>query len=101
MAWQRIQDRATTITVYRDGAALAGTQTVRIEYSTIANERRGAGEASVRDIVLFGVMDHPDVAVTDTNLKKDDQFSLADGIYRVLDVIVIPGEVQARAERIS
>lgn len=98
MAWQRIQDRATSITVYR-GSVAQTAQTVRIEYSSVTNERREAGQASLRDIVIFGVQDHPDVS--DTNLQKGDQFTLTDGTYRVIDVIDLPGEVQARAERIK
>lgn len=99
MAWQRIQDRATTLTVYRDGAALADTQTVRIEFDSTSSDRHEAGEASVRGIVLFGVKGHPDAA--DTNLQKGDRFALGSDQYEVKDVIEVPGEVQARAERIS
>jgi hypothetical protein len=100
MAWQRIQDRATVITVYRNGAAQTA-QSVRIEYSSVANDRRAAGEASVRESVIFGVMDHPNVAVPDTNLLKGDRFTVGSEQYEIKDVIVLPGEVQARAERIS
>ena len=98
-AWQRIQDRSTSITVYRAGIPL-DAQTVRIEFdSASANLRREAGEAAVKDVILFGVKDHP--TVDDTDLAKNDEFKLADGSYRVIDVIEVPGEVQARAERIS
>ncbi len=98
MAWQRIQDRATSITVYRDSVAQTA-QTVRIEYSSVANDRREAGQASVRDLVIFGVVDHPDVA--DTNLQKGDRFAIGSDQYEVKDVIELPGEIQARAERIA
>jgi hypothetical protein len=99
-AWKRISDRVTSITVYR-GRVAQTAQSVRIEYDSIRglNVRHDAGEAVIARVILFGVADHP--TVTDTNLQKGDQFTLADGMYEVKSVIYVPGEVQATAERIS
>jgi hypothetical protein len=101
-AWERIQDRATSITVYRGSPASAqDAQTVRVEWD---NERArlvttDAGTASQRRGVIFGVRNHPTAA--DTDLQKDDRIRLDDGDYRVIGVIEPPGEVQASIERIS
>jgi hypothetical protein len=101
-AWARIQDRATSITVYRGGAAQPA-QTVRLEYDS----RRGAqilqmaGEASLSRVIVFGVVNHPDPTITDTDLRKGDRFTLPDGDYEIQSVITLPGEIQATAERIS
>lgn len=102
-AWQRIQDRATTITVYRGNPAVAQTaQVVRVEFdSTTARVIQQAGQAAQQGVILFGVRDHPDSDVPDTDLKKGDRVMLADGNYQVISVIDLPGEIQARAERLS
>lgn len=99
-AWARIQDRPTSITVYRDSIAQTA-QTVRIEATNSrANiERRDAGEVSVLSIILFGVRGHATQA--DTDLERGDLFTYGGGQYRVIDVWRLPGEVQARAERLT
>lgn len=100
LAWQRISDKPTSITVYRAGVPQTA-QTVRVEFRRQVGDyiRRDAGEASVHDVILFGVADHP--SEDDTDLAKGDRFTLSDGQYQVMDVIEVPGEVQATAERIS
>lgn len=102
-AWQRIQDRPTTITVYRGNPAAAQTaQTVRVEFdNTTAQVIRQAGQAAQQGVILFGVRDHPDTDVLDTDLKKGDRVTLSDGNYQVISVLDLPGEIQARAERLS
>lgn len=59
------------------------------------------GQASVITLIIFGVKDHPTQA--DTDIADDDQFRLVSGgpIYRVKDVIALPGEIQAKAVRVS
>jgi hypothetical protein len=99
-AWGRIRDRATSIVVYRNETPLAA-QTVRIEYNNSRAEgfREGAGVAAVKDAVIFGVKDHP--TEDDTDLQKDDLITLSDGNYRIINVISVPGEIQATVERVS
>jgi hypothetical protein len=99
-AWRRIQDKPSSITLYRDEIAQAA-QTVRIEFeSTVINERQGeATEASERRVVLFGVRGH--ATQPDTDLKNGDLFMLNNQRYEVMDVVLLPGEVQARAERLT
>lgn len=101
-AWARIGDRAVSITVYR-GAVAQTAQTLRLEYDSMRGIRdlQAAGEANKHRVILFGVYDHPDTSILDTNLKKGDRFTLPDGQYEVKSVVILPGEVQATAERIT
>jgi hypothetical protein len=99
-AWKRISDKPTSITVNRNGTALPA-QTVRIEYSE--SERVVTGEANgmsaVRDVVVFGVKNHPSVANTD--LKYGDLFAYDGQIFKVMFVISTIGEIQANAEAVK
>ncbi len=101
-AWARIGDRPISVTVYRNRVAQAA-QTVRLEYDSMRGIReiQMAGEVNKHRVILFGVLDHPDPDVDDTDLQKGDRFTLADGDYEIKSVIRLPGEVQATAERIS
>lgn len=101
-AWERIQAKATSITVYR-GTVAQTAQTVRLEWTVTApDEQRGvAGQAVRARLVIFGVADHPDETVTDTNLARGDRFQVGGINYEVIDVLAYPGEVQAFAERIQ
>lgn len=101
LAWRRIQDRAVSIVVYRAGVAQAA-QTVRIEYETrnSANEAQtDMSEASKRQMMVFGIVDHP--TLTATSLVNGDRFVHEGHNYEIMDVVKLPGEIQARAERIS
>ena len=97
-AWNRIQDKPTSVTLKRLGTA----QTVRIEYNNTVGERRSAaGEASVRGLTVFGVKDHPDAAVVDTDVRRGDRFVLDNAEYQVIGVIETIGEIQANCEVIG
>ena len=101
-AWNRIQDKPTSITVYRGNPAVAiAAQTVRIEFdNNAARMTADTGAAAVKTAVIFGVAGHP--TVSDPSVQKDDRVRLSDdGDYRVVAVIETPGEVQASVERIS
>jgi len=95
-AWRRINDKPDSVTLYRKTVAQTD-QTVRIE--SLENMREatgGAGTSSLRGVVVFGVKDHP--TVTDTDIQRGDTFLLNDIKYRVVDLVFVPGEVQARCE---
>lgn len=100
LAWRRIQDKPTVITVNRDGVTLPA-QTVRIEYNE--TERVVTGEAngtsSSRDVILFGVKNHPTVA--DTDLKYGDRFAYNGQMFHVVFVITSIGEIQANCEALT
>ena len=96
LAWRRIQDKPTSITVIRVGTA----QTVRLEYDSAAGERPGeAGTAGTRGLIVFGVQNHP--SVDDTNIRRNDRFIYGSEEYQVIDVMETLGEIQATAEVIG
>lgn len=96
-AWNRIQDKPSSIVIYRNEAALAA-QTIRIEYESIANEKQtNVAESSERELILFGVKGHP--TATDTDLENGDLFVYQSQQYKIEDVVTYPGEVQAKAKR--
>ncbi len=101
-AWARINDKPTSVTLYRNSAEQTA-QTMRIEPDAVAftEEVRGPGLAALARVLLFGVQDHPSASVADTDVQKGDLFTLDDGQYRVIDAWEYPGEVQARAERVT
>ena len=97
-AWNRIQRNPTSVTLVR-GQTTLSAQSVRIEFdNTVNNEIKGegAGQSSIRDAVISGVIDHP--AVTDTDIARGDRFALNGQKYRVVQIIRVPGEIQATVE---
>ncbi|MBI1257587.1 MAG: hypothetical protein GC204_08960 [Chloroflexi bacterium] len=99
-AWQRISEKATTITIRRGGETL-DAQTVRIEYGDTAREdatlRRGLDVTpGVQRAVVFGLRHHPTVA--DTDIQRGDRFVVGATEFEVIGVITGVGEVQAICE---
>lgn len=86
---------------FLDGSTTLAAQTVRIEPAvTGGNEMTGAGgRFTGRPVTIFGVRDHPDDAVADTDIAKGYRFTHEGSDYRVKDVSLYPGEIQAFAER--
>lgn len=101
-AWIRIQDRPASIKFYRNGS-MNVEQIVRVEFDSTRQRdmKDEAGTASQIDVTIFGVQDHPDEAVEDTDLQDDDAFIYEGNSYIVKDVLWLPGEVQAQASRVS
>lgn len=94
--WQRVLERPTTIVVERLGYA----QQVRLSYArNVFRESEHAGETISREVVVYGVVGHPDPTVPDTVLMPNDVFRI-DGSgteYIIEDVIQVPGGIQAIA----
>lgn len=100
LAWRRISDRPTSITIRRGSGTSKTTlaaQTVRVEWDNTAVEREGVSSSSgIQKATVFGVRDH--ATVTNTNILRGDRFSL-DGVeYEVVSIMTPPGEVQAICE---
>lgn len=100
-AWQRINDKPSSITIYRNATAQTA-QTVRLEFDDGTKQdalSKAGGTTNERELVIFGVKDHP--TITTTDLKDDDGFTYDGQTYQVKGVIKLPGEVQARAVKWS
>lgn len=98
-AWGRISRDPSSIAFYRDGVTL-DAQTVRVEMSEAKNmpgSEPNLSRATMREVVVFGVVNHP--SVTDTDIEAGDRFVLNGNEFVVRDVNVLPGEVQAYCER--
>ncbi len=101
-AWLRITSSPTSIELVTDDGVTRAAQTLRLESSeSVSTEDGRGGIAAKRQIILFGVKDHPDSAVADTIIVVGDMFSIDGMTYRVRDVTFPPGEMQARAEQFS
>lgn len=104
-AWSRINDKPASVTIYRDRTRTTpdetlDPQTVRLEFSSTVRELMGeGGRSSIRDLIVFGVRGHE--SVPDTDIRRGDVFEHAGGRYRVVDVLMTTGEVQARAEMLT
>ena len=101
-AWQRIQDDPVTVAVHRAGA-FDHNEIVRLEWdnSTNALPQQENTVAVLTRVTAFGVVGHPAVAVTDTDIEEGDEIALSGEVYQVKDVLQPPGEAQARCVRIT
>jgi hypothetical protein len=99
-AWGRIQEKPSTITVRRETGAMVAAQTVRVEYGAFGSEVDSAtGKASDRGLIVFGIKGHP--TLPDTDIERGDKFML-DGVqFRVVDLVLTLGSIQAYARVMS
>jgi hypothetical protein len=99
MAWQRIQDRSTSVVLKRNNVAQSA-QTMRVELGTGAGEGGGENATPGRmSAVLFGVRSHP--TVTDTSIQRGDRVVINNFEFEVVGLVYPPGEVQAFCEVIG
>lgn len=105
--WAKIQRKPSSIAFTRPKVVTkSGTtpetvlaaQTVRVVADNRATPVEGvAGAAPTRAVIIYGVVDHPDPAVADTDIREG-YTALIDGKhYRVTDVLSVPGGLQALA----
>jgi hypothetical protein len=98
-AWRRINDKPSTVAFKPKTGATLAAQTVRIESDNRATEAESAaGKVPVRKLIIFGVRNHPDVTVADTDMKEGYRFVSGTDEYTVIDTIETLGEVQGIAE---
>lgn len=97
--WAWIQRKPTSITVVRDGAAIAA-QTVRLELSGPGEQQQDTGVSARRTINVFGVQGH--ASVTDTSLRRGDNFQANGSTALNCEIISVDttqiGQIQAIAE---
>lgn len=97
MAWRRIQDKPSSIAFRTPAGVVLAAQTVRIESDDRAMlVESDAGAAPRREVIIFGVRDHPEE--TDTDMAEGYSFVWNGDEYRVRDIILTMGEIQAVAE---
>lgn len=96
--WKMIRDKPTTIVVVRERAEL-NEQIVRIERYSIAREDTYENmTGTVQRAIVFGVKNHPDITVLDTDLQRSDRFRVENSIFEVVEIIVTSGAIQAVCE---
>lgn len=104
-AWRRINDKPTSIVVLRSVGATKSklaAQTVRVELSTTASDMRGeVVTPSKQTAIVFGVLDHPDSGVPDTDIRGGDRFTIGSTTFEVIGVVSTIGEIQATCEAIT
>lgn len=100
LAWRRIQDRPTEITIRRgsgSAATILEAQVVRLEWDNAATDVEGINTMQAQQkLVVFGVRGL--TGVEDTDIERSDQFSINDVRYQVFSIMTPPGEVQAICE---
>jgi hypothetical protein len=97
LAWARIQDKPTSVTFKTPAGATLAAQTVRVESDSGASPAESAaGLAPRRKVTLFGIRGHATLA--DTVVAEGYRFVLSGDEYRVMDLILTIGEIQAVGE---
>jgi hypothetical protein len=101
--WRIISRDPKSIAFYRDGQSLTA-QTVRIEHdNTTTMKDTPIGRVNVQGLKIYGVQGHDTIA--DLDVRTGDRFWLEVGTgqpsseYEVRQVIRLPGQIQALAER--
>lgn len=93
LAWRRINDKPSTITLRTATGSSRAAQVVRVESDNSASlSESAAGAAPKRKIVVFGVRGHP--TVIDTAMAEGDTFADTNDMYRCVDIILTLGEIQ-------
>lgn len=98
--WSMILRDPTQIIINRDGVDFDEAQTVKLTTDNDARWVGGdgdVGKSAARDLVIFGIAGHP--CEDDTDLQTGDRFVVGNIIYEVRDCAIVPGGIQAKAER--
>lgn len=101
LAWRRIQDRPSEIVLSREGVGDLDAQIVRIESDNTVTDQTSPGVntiTAVQKVTVFGVRDHADPFVPDTDIERSDRFRINGVRYEVMSIMTPPGEVQAICE---
>jgi hypothetical protein len=92
-AWQRINEKPTSIVLRTAAGATRAAQTVRVEFDNTATPAESAaGVAPKRKVIVFGIRGHATLA--DTLMAEGDRFVLDGDELRCVDIIVTLGEIQ-------
>lgn len=105
--WIKIQRKPASIAftkpkvVTKTGTTAAtalAAQTVRVVADNRATPVEGvAGAAPQRHVVIYGVRDHPDPLIQNSDIQEGYEAMIDGKHYRVVDVLKVPGGIQALA----
>lgn len=86
LVWRTIQEKPSTITIYRQGIAKS-PQVVRVETSNYGSfsEMFPGGEVGDQDIWIVGVLNHP--TIDDIDIQRGDMFVYDNKTFEVNDTI--------------
>lgn len=103
--WLKIERKPTSVSFTRPSSTMGGVvtpattlpeQVVRINSDSRASVVGGtAGLAPKRAVVIYGVVGHP--SRPDNDIAEGYTFVLGTDHYRVIDIVEVPGGVQAHA----
>lgn len=99
-AWNRINDKPTSVVFKNAAGTLQAAQTVRIEYDNSTSESESAaGQTAVRKLVVFGIRGH--ATLTNTDIREGYRFVHDSDEYRCVSTILTIGEIQGIFEVIG
>lgn len=106
--WALINRDPVSITIKR-GSSTLSAQTVRVTINNSDDGQQGGQSDAVsgkRGAIIFGIRNH--ATLTDTDIAIGDMFSLdydedgnGDEIHRVVNIVHIPGGIEAHTEVIQ
>ena len=100
LAWRRIQDKPSSLAFRTPAGVTLAAQSVRVENDSNASPTTStAGKSAARRVVVFGVRDHATEA--DTDVAVGYRFVLNSEEFRVEDIILTLGEVQALCQAVG
>ena len=100
IAWARIQDRPTSVQFKTPAGTTLAAQTVRIEMDDDPAMMTDAGmTGQTRKGVVFGVRGHATLA--DTVMAEGYRFIYNNDEYRIVDVLLTLGSLQAAVEAVG
>lgn len=92
-AWQRINEKPSSVAFRNVAGTILAAQTVRIEVDNRASDNiSAAGAAPKMKAIVYGVRNHATLANTD--IKEGYRFVYANDEYRCVDIILTLGEIQ-------
>jgi hypothetical protein len=93
LAYSRILDKPTVITLKPATGANRAAQTLRVELDNRASlASSAAGAAPQMNVILYGIRGHATLA--DHVMAEGDRFILNGDSYRISDIILQIGEIQ-------
>lgn len=92
-AWNRINDKPSSVAFKNAAGTIQAAQTVRIEYDNSASQSEDvSGQTAVRKLIVFGVRGHG--TITNTDIREGYRFVYDGDEYKCVSTILTIGEIQ-------